>query len=331
MANIIKIKNGLSTNLSKANLQKGELAFTTDTHQLYTSDGAGNTVHLTKTDYNAQPGESGYIENRTHYIDKNGNCVQLDDKYLKPIESGEILIADGFDIWDQTSYDSGVFYRNIQAGKTYRAYTDNYFLGEAVAAENGKVVIYEEYNCYFTFTEADSRCQASKNADGTSGGGPSMSFDYTNVQLKEKVGKIKDSYLELKTVNGEKIQGGGNISVPVIYYGTSAPSDDIGKDGDLFVIVKPATITFYIGSDSFTADYGMTWLQWMNSGYNTIGAFTEANSDGDRVVYIDGSNGRYICETRSPQDKFAYATDIIISGHTYDKSYKYPLGPGGSN
>lgn len=38
MANIIKIKRGLSKNLSQANLQEGEMAFTTDTKKLYISN-----------------------------------------------------------------------------------------------------------------------------------------------------------------------------------------------------------------------------------------------------------------------------------------------------
>ena len=38
MANIIKVKRGLSTDLAKANLQDGEIAFTTDTKKLYISN-----------------------------------------------------------------------------------------------------------------------------------------------------------------------------------------------------------------------------------------------------------------------------------------------------
>lgn len=38
MANTIKIKRGLKANLSKANLQAGEIAFATDTKELYVSD-----------------------------------------------------------------------------------------------------------------------------------------------------------------------------------------------------------------------------------------------------------------------------------------------------
>lgn len=42
MANIIKIKRGLSSNISKATLEQGELAITTDTQDLYVGTDSGN-------------------------------------------------------------------------------------------------------------------------------------------------------------------------------------------------------------------------------------------------------------------------------------------------
>lgn len=43
MANIIKIKRGLSSNISNATLEQGELAITTDTNELYVGTESGNT------------------------------------------------------------------------------------------------------------------------------------------------------------------------------------------------------------------------------------------------------------------------------------------------
>ena len=60
MANTIKIKRGLKANLSKANLQDGEIAFTTDTKELYVSD--------TTTPINA---------NTTYSISKSGSTITL--------------------------------------------------------------------------------------------------------------------------------------------------------------------------------------------------------------------------------------------------------------
>ena len=60
MANIIKIKRGLSSDLSKANLQEGEIAFTTDTKKLY--------VSTTATPIN---------ENTTYTLTKSGSTITL--------------------------------------------------------------------------------------------------------------------------------------------------------------------------------------------------------------------------------------------------------------
>ena len=60
MANTIKIKRGLKANLSKANLQAGEMAFATDTKELYISD--------TTAPINA---------NTTYSISKSGSTITL--------------------------------------------------------------------------------------------------------------------------------------------------------------------------------------------------------------------------------------------------------------
>jgi hypothetical protein len=46
MANTIRIKRGASSDISKANLVQGELAITTDTHELYTADASGTAVKV---------------------------------------------------------------------------------------------------------------------------------------------------------------------------------------------------------------------------------------------------------------------------------------------
>lgn len=42
MTNTIRVKRGLSSNVASASLVEGELALTTDTLELYTSDGEKN-------------------------------------------------------------------------------------------------------------------------------------------------------------------------------------------------------------------------------------------------------------------------------------------------
>lgn len=60
MANVIKVKRGLSADLSKANLQAGEIAFTTDTKKLYIS----NT-------------DEPINNNTTYAISKSGSTITL--------------------------------------------------------------------------------------------------------------------------------------------------------------------------------------------------------------------------------------------------------------
>ncbi len=117
------------------------------------------------------------------------------------------------------------------------------------------------------------------------------------------------------------------IIIPTVHYGSSAPSNSLGQDGDIYMVMAPTTINFIIGAETFIADEGMTWRQWIDSDYNTIDAFINEYSDGERVEYIDGSNGRYICEYRSPSEKFVYADETIIANYDYDDSYKYPIAP----
>ncbi len=89
MANIIKIKRGLSSNLSKANLQDGEIAFATDTKKLYIS----NVLEPINT-------------NTTYEISKSGSTITLigndgltttvedsDTTYVAATQSAEGLMA----------------------------------------------------------------------------------------------------------------------------------------------------------------------------------------------------------------------------------------------
>lgn len=117
----------------------------------------------------------------------------------------------------------------------------------------------------------------------------------------------------------------GSIIIPTVHYGSGVPNNALGQDGDIYMVIAPATINFTIGGDSHTALEGMTWQQWVDSDYNIIDAFVSEYSDGNRIEYIDGSNGRYICEYRTPTEKFTYANEVIIANHDYDDSYKYPV------
>lgn len=65
MANIIKIKRGLSSNLSKLTLAQGELAITTDTQELYTANQSNQIVKINHND------------NTTYTLTKEGSSIVL--------------------------------------------------------------------------------------------------------------------------------------------------------------------------------------------------------------------------------------------------------------
>ena len=68
MANTIKIKRGLSSNISNATLEQGELAITTDTNELYIGKESGKEKINVQPDYNQNNSiASDYIKNRPFY------------------------------------------------------------------------------------------------------------------------------------------------------------------------------------------------------------------------------------------------------------------------
>lgn len=68
MANIIKIKRGLSSNISNATLEQGELAITTDTNELYVGKANGKEKINVQPNYSQNDSTaSDYIKNRPFY------------------------------------------------------------------------------------------------------------------------------------------------------------------------------------------------------------------------------------------------------------------------
>lgn len=72
MANTIKIKRGLSSNIDNATLAQGELAITTDTNELYVGKENGKEKINVQSDYNQNDSTAvDYIKNRPFYENSN--------------------------------------------------------------------------------------------------------------------------------------------------------------------------------------------------------------------------------------------------------------------
>lgn len=77
-------------------------------------------------------------------------------------------------------------------------------------------------------------------------------------------------------------------------------------------------ISFVLGSTTYRATKGTTWLEWINSGYNTVGA----SSSNNRITWISGTSQYYIQLQENDCDgtydgQFVTPRDTIISGYTY--------------
>ena len=92
MANTIKIKRGLSSNIDNTTLAQGELAITTDTNELYVGKESGKEKINVQANYNQNDEKAAdYIKNRPFY--ENSNIIfQGDVTFTK---GGEFEVYSG--------------------------------------------------------------------------------------------------------------------------------------------------------------------------------------------------------------------------------------------
>lgn len=107
MANTIKIKRGLSTDLNNASLQQGELAMTTDTYNLYVGVGSGDYIKIGGGPKNILDGEARYSVRTINSASESdtyklGECAFAEGKYTKA--SGEGSHAEGMDTTASGNY-----------------------------------------------------------------------------------------------------------------------------------------------------------------------------------------------------------------------------------
>lgn len=92
MANTIKIKRGLSSNIDNATLAQGELAITTDTNELYVGKESGKEKINVQANYNQNDKKAAdYIKNRPFYEISN-TIFQGDVTFTK---EGEFEVYSG--------------------------------------------------------------------------------------------------------------------------------------------------------------------------------------------------------------------------------------------
>lgn len=97
MANTIRLKRGLSSNVASASLMEGELALTTDTLELYTSDGEKN-VKIT------QKGENG---NSGVYVGEEAPTDNDVNVWIDTNDDTDIICTPPYEIRDIFAFNLG--------------------------------------------------------------------------------------------------------------------------------------------------------------------------------------------------------------------------------
>lgn len=108
MANTIKIKRGLSSNIDNTTLAQGELAITTDTNELYVGKESGKEKINVQANYNQNDSTaSDYVKNRPFYSEWNGffnqevsfsyKSITQDNKTCYQLSSNEFDYTFDFD------------------------------------------------------------------------------------------------------------------------------------------------------------------------------------------------------------------------------------------
>lgn len=96
---------------------------------------------------------------------------------------------------------------------------------------------------------------------------------------------------------------------------TGEPTTDGGSGG-----TGSNTFTFKIGGTEYTAEAGMSWEQWVNSEYNTIGAYV---SNGvSRVYYKSNGLSYYLCYNINNTSYYVRTTDGIVSTTQYHGAFE---------
>ena len=77
---------------------------------------------------------------------------------------------------------------------------------------------------------------------------------------------------------------------------------------------SPNLITFIINNLEYQAEEGMTWEEWVNSGYNTCDAYILSNGK----INLYNINFEYIYNSTNNEYNGVYTTDIIQNNHRYN-------------
>lgn len=257
MANKIKLKRGLSTNISSLQLDTGELAVTTDTGELYVgdkdkqvvkinenttytltksgstitlkgSDGSTQTVSDSNTTYNAATTSAAGLMSATDKSKLDGIATGA-NKYSLPTASSSTL--GGVKVGTNLSISNGV----LSATDTKYDTATTSAAGLMSAADKSKL-------------DGMTATTTTPKAAGTAAAGSETKYargDHVHPAQTTITGnagsatKVNNSLTLTKNNTNTTFNGSAakTVSIPTIHYGTDEPDNSLGQDGDIYMIL----------------------------------------------------------------------------------------------
>lgn len=255
MANTIRLKRGLSSNVTSASLIEGELALTTDTLELYTNNGTENVKLTQKGESGVYVGSERPTDDSVIWIDPTGTANK----------GYTTLGFNTYAIWADSSTSYSRDESLIEINKAYRDYLNKQpFM--IIAMRNGNDQLCGIFTGFYSnsttwYSNGSTVTFASTaGSDDTSietqrtyltatiSEGTITSFNITyNTQSIDYLSTTKDyttAYTPLydgspatkKYVDDAVAAGGGGGGSATALSGTTAPTDDIGNVGDIYIM-----------------------------------------------------------------------------------------------
>ena len=274
MANKIKIKRGLSSNINKLQLEAGELAITTDTTELYAGDKNNNAVKINN--------------NTTYTLTKNGSSITLTGSDGKTSS-----VTDSNTTYSNTGLGNGYGTCSTAAATVAKTAT---LSGYALSAQGRVSVKFDEdvpAAATLNINSKGAKAIYYKGAAITEGiilSGDIVTFVYNGTQYE-----IVNIYREDEDADQEYF-GGSHISID----GNIISVSDLGNYSELLTTNKDTlvnAINELVGVDQAlignintvqtNLDTNVSNLQAQINNFANTGAVANAVSNG--LVQIDGS------------------------------------------
>lgn len=244
MANTIKIKRGLSTDLNNASLQQGELAMTTDTYNLYVGVGSGDYIKIGGGPKNISDGEAKYSVRTINSASESdayklGECAFAEGKYTKASGEGSHAEGDSTTASGQSSHAEGYkttaggVYSHAEGSNTNASAFASHAEGQSTTASGSASHVQGKYNIEDTgdnYTHIVGNGTNDKRSNAHTIDWHGNAWFAGDVYVGSTSGTNKDEGSKVlatkEYVDSKKIEAGDTLPIDVIieYEGTTIPT-----------------------------------------------------------------------------------------------------------